>query len=87
LRSVRSLILIIAECIVPLHLIVRIPTLRRTDLKISFIKINNNMVAINRVTSNKTSVVTTMVQIEVAIFRILNKTAASLDLPLDQVPG
>lgn len=71
----------------PLHLIVRIPILRRMDLKTSSIKINNNMVAISRDTSNKTSVVTTMVRIEVATSRILNKIATSLDLLLDLVPG
>jgi hypothetical protein len=45
------------------------------------------MVAIHKVTNNRTSVATTMVQIEGGTFSIPNKTAVSLGLPPDQVLG
>ena len=70
--------LTVAECIAPLHLIVKTPTLHRTDLKTSFTRANSNMVAIHKVTNNKTSMATTMVQIEGATFSIPNKIAVSL---------
>lgn len=77
----------IGECIVPLRPIVKIPILDRTDLQTNSNRISNNMVVIiNKATNNQTTVAT-MVRIEVAIFSILNKTAASPGLLPDQALG